>query len=86
LFFSFALNVENIIEIDLTQVQFGEIHSEQIFEDFAIIPLNIHKNALLKIKTVLYYLTEKYIIARISLEMYQYRDEQSRINYRKTFT
>ena len=58
----FALNSQNVTYIDLSKAKFEEINAEKLFEEFEIVPLETHKDGLLKIRDH-YYLTKKYIIA-----------------------
>ncbi|WP_148373072.1 6-bladed beta-propeller [Bacteroides bouchesdurhonensis] len=53
---------QNVTSVDLTKSKFKETNAEEIFEDVKIIPLETHKDGLLK-KYCTYYLTDKYIIA-----------------------
>ena len=58
----FALNAQNITNVDITQARFGIKNAEEIFKDFEIVPLETHKNGLLKVDIATYYVTDKYII------------------------
>jgi len=62
-FLFFALNAQNITNVDLTQAKFGIIPASTIFEDIKYIPLETHEDGLLNIKFASYYLTDNYIIA-----------------------
>jgi len=64
-----ALYAQNITYIDLTQVKFGDIPANSIFEEIKCVPLETHPAGLLNINHATYYLTDKYIIATASVRM-----------------
>ena len=59
-FLFFALNAQNITNVDLIQAKFGIIPASTIFEDIRYIPLETHEGGLLNIKFASYYLTDNY--------------------------